>query len=127
VVSPRWTGIRNVTTAIRGVWVHHLAAYGDPSVAGDAPVHLLVSAMTGSATNWLDVIPPLSRLGPVIVPDLPGTLAGHTGSPTRLGPRAETNARFLRAFLRTLDVDRVIIHGWSMGGLSGGPGRRPAP
>jgi pimeloyl-ACP methyl ester carboxylesterase len=115
VVSPRWAGIRSGMTTVRGVRVHHLVA--EAASANDAPTHVLVSAMAGSATNWLDLIPPLSRLGPVIAPDLPGTLAGHTGSPTRLGPRAETNARFLRAFLQTLDIDRTILHGWSMGGL----------
>lgn len=52
--------------------------------AGSGPAHVLISAMAGSATNWLDLIPRLSRLGPVIVPDLPGTLAGHTVSPTGL-------------------------------------------
>jgi pimeloyl-ACP methyl ester carboxylesterase len=117
VMSPRWAGIRSETTTVRGVPVHHLAAEAGPASASDAPAHLLVSPMAGSATNWLDLIPPLSSLGPVIVPDLPGTLAGHTGSPTRRGPTAETSARFLPAFLRTLDVDRVIVHGWSMGGL----------
>lgn len=95
VVSPRWAGIRSEMTAVRGVPVHHLAA-GTASAA-EAPNHVLVSAMAGSATNWLDLIPPLSRLGPVIVPDLPGTLAGHR-FPDARGPTAETNARFLRAF-----------------------------
>lgn len=60
VVSPRWKGIRSVTTTIHGVPVHHLAADADPASASDAPAHLLVSAMAGSATNWLDLIPPLS-------------------------------------------------------------------
>lgn len=80
-------------------------------------MHVLVSAMAGSATNWLDLIPPLSRLGRVVVPDLPGTVAGHTGSPTRRGPSVATNARFVRAFIRALDLDGVVLHGWSMGGL----------
>lgn len=116
-VTPRWAGIRSETTTIRGVEVHYLVVDADPAVPHDAPVHVLVSAMTGSATNWLDLLPRLSRLGRVIVPDLPGTLAGHTGSPTRRGPCAATNARFVRAFVRALELDRVVLHGWSMGGL----------
>ncbi|MBA2316438.1 MAG: alpha/beta fold hydrolase [Euzebyales bacterium] len=114
--SARWSGIRSETVDVRGVPVHYLAADPAPG-APDAPTHLLVHAMTGSGTNWLDLIPPLATLGPVLAPDLPGTVAGHTPSPTRRGPRAETNARFLRAFARTLDLDRIVVHGWSMGGL----------
>lgn len=116
VRSSRWSGICSETVEVRGVPVHYLAADAGPGTA-NAPTHLLVHAMAGSATAWLDLIPPLTALGPVIAPDLPGTLAGHTPSPTRGGPRAETNARFLRAFVRTLGVDRLVVHGWSMGGL----------
>jgi pimeloyl-ACP methyl ester carboxylesterase len=114
--SSRWSGIRSEIVDVRGVPVHYLATDTEPAAAG-APTHLLVHAMAGSATGWLDLIPPLTALGLVIAPDLPGTLAGHTPSPTRRGPRAETNARFLRAFVRTLDVGKIVVHGWSMGGL----------
>lgn len=117
VVAPSWAGIHSVTTTVCGVDVHHLVRDPDPTAPTSAPTHVLVSAMTGSATNWLDLVPVLARSGRVIVPDLPGTLTGHTASPTRRGPRAETNARFVRAFVRTLALQRVILHGWSMGGL----------
>jgi len=114
--SPRWSGIRSETVEVCGVPVHYLAADARRATV-DAPTHLLVHAMAGSATAWLDLIPRLTALGPVIAPDLPGTVAGHTMSPTRRGPRAETNARFLRAFVRTLGLDGLVVHGWSMGGL----------
>jgi len=57
----------------------------------EAPAHLLIHGMAGSATNWLDTIRPLTAHGRVIAPDLPGTLAGHTASPHRSAARAEIN------------------------------------
>lgn len=116
VRSPRWSGIRSEIVDVRGVPVHHLTADA-PSGSREAPTHLLVHPMGGSASGWLDVIPPLAAHGRVVAPDMPGTITGHTPSPTRRGPRAETNARFLRAFSRTLDLDTLVVHGWSMGGL----------
>jgi pimeloyl-ACP methyl ester carboxylesterase len=115
--SPRWAGIRSRTTYVRGVPVHYLSADPAADAPAAAPTHMLMSTMIGSASNWLDLIPPLTGLGPVIAVDPPGTLAGHTASPTRRGPRAQTNARFLRAFARTLDLHDLVVHGWSMGGL----------
>jgi pimeloyl-ACP methyl ester carboxylesterase len=97
-----------------GCSVHFLTA--DAARPG-APTHLLIHSTAGSATNWLDTIRPLTAHGRVIAPDLPGTLAGHTASPHRRAPRAEVNARFLRAFTATLGLRDVVAHGWSIGGL----------
>nr|BFE78889.1 hypothetical protein GCM10020093_014900 [Planobispora longispora] len=133
--SPRWAGIRSEMLNLRGTPVHLLrkpAAPGvpDPGAAGvpdpgspgvpgapGAPVHLLIHPMAGTGTMWLDAIGPLSAYGTVIAPDLPGTVLGHTGSPHRDAARAEVNARFLRALTSELGLDRVVLHGWSMGGL----------
>ena len=112
--SPRWAGIRSQTAEVCGSSVHFLTA---DAARPQAPTHLLVHGMAGSATNWLDTIRPLTAHGQVIAPDLPGTLAGHTVSPHRRAPRAEPNARFLRAFTATLGLRDVVAHGWSMGGL----------
>lgn len=112
--SPRWAGIRSQRVEVCGRSVHFLTA--DAARPG-APAHLLIHGMAGSATNWLDTIRPLTAHGRVIAPDLPGTLAGHTASPRRSAPRAENNARFLRAFTATLGLRDVVAHGWSMGGL----------
>ena len=112
--SPRWAGIRSQTVEVCGSSVHFLRA---DAARPDAPAHLLIHGMAGSATNWLDTIRPLTAHGRVIAPDLPGTLAGHTASPHRSAARAEINARFLRAFTATLGLRDVVAHGWSMGGL----------
>jgi pimeloyl-ACP methyl ester carboxylesterase len=112
--SPRWAGIRSQTAEVCGRSVHFLTA---DSARPEAPAHLLIHGMAGSATNWLDTIRPLTAHGRVIAPDLPGTLAGHTASPHRSAARAEINARFLRAFTATLGLRDVVAHGWSIGGL----------
>ena len=118
VRSQQWTGLRSVSTSVCGVPVHYVRAEPDRAVAVDAPVHLLVPPMTGSASNWIDLIPHLRRLGPVISVDLPGTITGHTGAPYRHGPRADLDARFVSAFVRQLRLEgQVVLHGWSMGGL----------
>jgi pimeloyl-ACP methyl ester carboxylesterase len=112
--SPRWAGIRSRTVEVCGSSVHFLTA---DAARPEAPTHLLIHGMAGSATNWLDTIRPLTAHGRVIAPDMPGTLAGHTASPHRSAARAEINARFLRAFTATLGLRDVVAHGWSMGGL----------
>jgi hypothetical protein len=93
VLSPRWAGIRSQEIDVCGTSVHYLSA--DVGQAG--PTHLLIHPMAGSASMLLDLIAPLSTLGPVIAPDLPGTLFGHTGSPH---PRAAKAERALHEGLR---------------------------
>ena len=117
VRSPRWTGLRSISTSVCGVPVHAVRADADSTAPRDAPVHLLVPPMTGSATMWLDLLPHLRQFGPVISVDLPGTITGHTGAPYRHGPRAELDARFVVAFVRQLRLEgQVVLHGWSTGG-----------
>ncbi|PRX99090.1 alpha/beta fold hydrolase [Allonocardiopsis opalescens] len=115
--APRWAGIRSESLHIDGADVHMLTADAAPEAPAGAPVHLLVHPMAGSATNWLDAIRPLTAHGRVIAPDLPGTIAGHTRAARGDAPRAGSNALFLRAFTDALGLDRVVVHGWSMGGL----------
>lgn len=117
VRSQRWAGLRSVSTRVCGVPVHYVRGEAASAAAADAPVHLLVPPMTGSASMWIDLIPHLRQLGPVISVDLPGTITGHTGAPYRHGPRPELDARFVVAFVRHLRLDgQVVLHGWSMGG-----------
>jgi pimeloyl-ACP methyl ester carboxylesterase len=118
VRSQQWAGLRSVSTSVCGVPVHYVHAEPVSAAAHDAPVHLLVPPMTGSASMWIDLVPHLRRLGPVISVDLPGTIAGHTGAPYRRGPRADLDARFVSAFVRQLRLEsQVVLHGWSTGGL----------
>ncbi|MGI5171035.1 alpha/beta fold hydrolase [Spirillospora sp. CA-253888] len=114
VRCPRWAGIRSRRIDVCGTDVHYLSA--DSGRAG--PAHLLVHPMAGSASMWLDLIAPLSRLGPVVAPDLPGTMFGHTRSPHPRAPKAEPQARFLRAFTVRLSLQGTVTHGWSMGALA---------
>ncbi|MEV4160138.1 alpha/beta fold hydrolase [Nonomuraea dietziae] len=111
--SARWAGIRSETVDVQGASVHYLHARG----RSGQPAQLLVHPMGATGTFWLDVIPLLAAQGPVIAPDLPGTFAGHTETPHPRAATAHVNARFLQAFTRTLVLERLTVHGWSMGGL----------
>ncbi|TDC97073.1 alpha/beta fold hydrolase [Actinomadura sp. 7K507] len=113
VLSPRWAGIRSQEIDVCGTSVHYLST--DAGQAG--PTHLLIHPMAGSASMLLDLIAPLRTLGPVVAPDLPGTLFGHTVSPHPRAAKAAPNARFLRAFAARLGVQDAVVHGWSMGAL----------
>ncbi len=107
-----------MSTSVCGVPVHYVRGEPVSAAALDAPVHLLVPPMTGSASMWIDLVPHLRQFGPVISVDLPGTITGHTGAPYRHGPRADLDARFVVAFVRQLRLEsQVVLHGWSMGGL----------
>lgn len=97
-----------------GTSVHYLRADAD---ADAAAAHLLVHPLGAAGTFWLDLMGPLRRYGNVLAPDLPGTLCGHTATPSVRAACIGPNARFLRAFASAVGVDRVVVHGWSMGGL----------
>ena len=116
--SPRWAGIRSEVVDVRGVAVHLVRADAAPGAPPDGSTQLLVHPMGASAVWWLDVLGPLTAHGPVVAPDLPGTVAGHTGLPHPNAARAQNNARFLRAFTDALGLDHVVVHGWSTGGLA---------
>jgi pimeloyl-ACP methyl ester carboxylesterase len=111
VRAERWRGIRSDVVTVRGTEVHVLRADGP----ADGPVQLLVHGLGGSATNWIEVISGLAEHGPVIAPDLPGF--GRTRPPHPSGSRIRANLGFLRAFVADLGIDRVTVHGNSMGGL----------
>lgn len=114
---PRWSGVRSVMTSVAGVPVHYLTADSTAPVSDDAPTHVLVPPMTASAAGWVELVARVRELGPVVAPDLPGTLTGHTGAPYRAGSRPRADAGFVRALLEHLDLDGVVLHSWSMGGL----------
>jgi pimeloyl-ACP methyl ester carboxylesterase len=113
----RWAGIRSETLDVGGTSAHVLRAEASPDAPPGAPTHLLLHTTTSGATMWLDVINPLTALGPVIAPDLPGAVLGETEAPISRAGKAEPSARFIRALTSALMLDRVVLHGWSMGGL----------
>lgn len=117
VRSPRWAGVRSETVSVDGASVHLLRADPAPQAPPGAPVQLLVHGLAGSGTVWLDLMRALTAYGPVIAPDLPGSIFGETSTRRPRDARAERNARFLCAFAGTLGLERVTAHGLSLGGL----------
>jgi pimeloyl-ACP methyl ester carboxylesterase len=114
--AARWSGIRSETVDVHGTTAHYLVA--DQTRAPGAPVHLLVPNPANSASSWLDVLAELRPHVYAIAVDLPGTIAGHTALPNRRAARVDTNALFLRDFADVLELDRVVVHGWSAGGMT---------
>lgn len=113
--ADRWSGIRSETVDVHGTTVHYLVT--GQARTSDGPVHLLVSNPANSASNWLDVLAELRPHAHALAVDLPGTIAGHTALPNRRAASIETNALFLRDFTDALELDRVVVHGWSAGGM----------
>jgi pimeloyl-ACP methyl ester carboxylesterase len=112
--SPRWAGVTSEVVVIGGTRVHYLQA----GVEGNGPTHLLIHPMGAGAWSWMDVIGPLSASGLVIAPDLPGS--GRSRPVHRGGGDAFAGAQFLDDFTAALAIERVVVHGHSMGGLVGG-------
>ena len=113
--AARWSGIRSETVDVHGTKVHYLVT--DQTRTPAAPVHLLVPNPANGASNWLDVLAELRAHAHAIAVDLPGTIAGHTALPNRRAASIESNALFLRDFTDALELDRVVVHGWSAGGM----------
>jgi pimeloyl-ACP methyl ester carboxylesterase len=112
--APRWAGITSGVVDIDGTRVHYLRAGAE----GTGPTHLLVHAMGTGAWSWMDVIGPLAAGGSVIAPDLPGS--GRSRPQHRGAGDIVAAADFLDAFTMALGIERMVVHGHSMGGLVGG-------
>jgi pimeloyl-ACP methyl ester carboxylesterase len=113
--SPRWAGIRSELVDVDGVRVHLLRADAGPHASPRPPTHLLLHGLGSTAAAWLDVMPRLAASGPVVAVDLPG--AGRTVPPSRSAARPDAHARLLSSLVPTLGLDRLVVHGWSMGAL----------
>ena len=112
--TPRWAGITSRVVDIGGTRVHYLRAGAEVN----GQIHLLVHPMATGAWSWMDVIGPLSAQGLVIVPDLPGS---GRSRPLRRGPaHILAGAQFLDDFTMALGIERMVVHGHSLGGLVGG-------
>ena len=112
--SPRWAGIISRVVDVAGTRVHFLMA----GVEGGGPTHVLIHPMGTGAWSWMDVIGPLSARGLVIAPDMPGS--GRSRPLHRDGGGVVASARFVDDFTAALGIERVVVHGHSMGGLVGG-------
>jgi len=116
---PRWSGIRSEALNVDGSRVHLLRADAGPGAEHDAPTQLLVHGAAGSSTVWLDAIGRLRSVGPVVAPDLPGSVFGETATSRARQARLEASVVFLDRLTATLGVDQVVLHGLSMGGMAG--------
>jgi pimeloyl-ACP methyl ester carboxylesterase len=111
---PRWAGVTSDVVAMGGTRVHYLRAGAEAS----GPTHLLIHPMGSGAWSWMDVIGRLSTRGLVVAPDLPGS--GRSRPVRRRVGGIFADAQFLDDFTAALGIERVIVHGHSMGGLVGG-------
>ena len=116
---PRWSGIRSETLNVDGSRVHLLRADAGPGARHDAPTQLLVHGAAGSSTVWLDTIARLTSVGPVVAPDLPGSVFGETATSRARQARLDANVVFLDRLTATLGLDQVVLHCLSMGGMAG--------
>lgn len=112
--APRWAGITSRVVDLGGTRVHYLRAGAEVN----GQTHLLVHAMGTGAWSWMDVIGPLSGKGLVIAPDLPGS--GRSRPLHRGAGDIFAAAQFLDDFTVALGIERVAVHGHSLGGLVGG-------
>lgn len=110
-LDPAWAGTRVEWHDLAGARTRLLRRDGDP----DGPLVVLVHGLGGAATNWLEVMGPLSELGDVVAPDLLGF--GETAPPRPNAPRPRNNARFVATLIHALDRGPVVLVGNSMGGL----------
>lgn len=115
----RWRGIRSETVQVDGRRVHLLWADPGPDAPLGAPTQLLLHGLAGSSTAWLDVITPLTGLGPVVAPDLPGSVFGETETRRPRQARLAATVALLPQLTAALGLGRLSVHGLSMGALVG--------
>lgn len=97
---------------------HTVLAHGVPytiyDVGGGVPL-MLLHGFSGAAVSWSEVLPELAARYRVILPDLLGH--GSTGAPVDLARyNIERQSADLIAILDALRIQRVGLHGYSMGG-----------
>lgn len=84
------------------------------SAGNDDPALVLLHGVGDSAVDWSWVIPNLGTKHRVIAPDFPGS--GDSAKPKR-DYSLEFLTQFLGDFLDTLEIQRVVLVGNSLGGL----------
>lgn len=87
--------------------------YTDRPGPADGPTYVLVHGLGGALTNWDWLAPLLAEHGRVLALDLGGF--GLTQVPDGKST-VPANRALLDGFLKTLDLDRVVLVGNSMGG-----------
>src|SRR5687767_6227750 len=92
---------------------HRIAYRQSGEIAADSPVLLLVHGLASSSETWRDVAGPLSTLGTVVAPDLPGHgRSDKSQQDYSIGAHAAS----LRDLTVALGIDRATVVGHSLGG-----------
>ena len=99
----------------RSVTVHGFRIHYDVLGPIDAPVVVLVHGLGGHAEDWQNMSPYLVAAGHrVYLLDLPGF--GRSEKPSDFSYSVQDQAAVVSAFLESLELKRVDLGGWSMGG-----------
>jgi pimeloyl-ACP methyl ester carboxylesterase len=104
--SPRMTSATHLEARSTGSLRYHVGGQGEPL--------LLLHGLSGSAGNWIELLPELVQRHRVVAVDLPG----HAGS-GRL-PRGASTADFAAAVVAVLEAEAsepALVAGHSFGGL----------
>ena len=104
------TGVHNREVVVDGIRLHYLVAGPE----NGKPV-VLVHGLGGRAEDWRNLTPALVHAEyRVYMPDLPGF--GRSERPASFSYSVHDQARIVIAFMDAMNVDRVDLGGWSMGG-----------
>lgn len=104
------TGVKSRWVQVDGYRLHYLVE--GPQ---NGPVVVLVHGLGGSAEDWRNLAPFLTRAGfRVYIPDLLGY--GRSPRPTDFSYSVRDEATLVVHFMNALGLDRVDLGGWSMGG-----------
>jgi pimeloyl-ACP methyl ester carboxylesterase len=104
------SGFHSQTVTVEGKPLHYLA-----TGPADGPVVVLVHGLGGSAEDWLNLAPYLTRAGyRVYIPDLFGY--GRSPKPADFSYSVRDQAAVVAGFLDAMQLKQVDLAGWSMGG-----------
>jgi pimeloyl-ACP methyl ester carboxylesterase len=103
-------GVRSRSVSVNGLRVHY-----DVSGPNGGPVVVLVHGLSGRAEDWQNLSPYLVKAGYIVyMLDLPGF--GRSDKPAGFSYSVQDQAAVVLGFLDALDLKRVDLGGWSMGG-----------
>ncbi|WP_051351056.1 2-succinyl-6-hydroxy-2,4-cyclohexadiene-1-carboxylate synthase [Sulfobacillus thermosulfidooxidans] len=91
--------------------VYHISMAGNPAL----PALLLLHGFTGSHASWSDLLPALTQVFRVVMPDLPGHgQSFYSSDPHEMS--LHVTARDLQKILEQLGITKAGVLGYSMGG-----------
>jgi len=104
------TGVHSRQVSVDNIRVHYLVTGPE-----DGKPVVLVHGLGGSAEDWRNLAPPLAHAGyRVYMPDLPGF--GRSERPASFSYSVRDQADIVIGFMDAMQLDRVDLGGWSMGG-----------